>query len=257
MTMRQWTRSIWVTAFLLTLFATGNAAGGPIAWVGVGLKGGVGGNYLSMPDKDFDADGLPFNDGGGGLAGGGGVAFEARFLKQHLGLEIDFLADVNRTWCNIDHSINDYDIASLNYIMRYTSLRIPILAKAGFVSKKTRGYLGIGPEFILGLGASKDVEVTDGYPGDSLLQFYKDGFNVSKRNDVALAWELAFAFAIKKVDVTLDFRFAYHATYPKTYQDRAHPPQSGVGPVDVEAGHSIDMHILLGAAYNFVFGRKK
>jgi hypothetical protein len=96
--------------------------------------------------------------------------------------------------------------------------------------------------------------VTDGeqYVSNNQRTMFREAL---KRNDIALAWELAFAFAVRKVDITLDFRFASHLSYPKTQDERAHS-NNGFW-VDMEAGHTIDMRILLGAAYTFAFGPKK
>jgi hypothetical protein len=241
------------TLFLATSAATNAAtsvAAEPIARLSVGLKGSVGANYLAIPRDQENYDVEPFIDGAGGVGGGGGAVIEVRFLKQHLGLEVDLLADANRILCNVSYN----DTIAFDYILKYTTLRIPLLLKAGFSKHTTRVSLGIGPEFIVGLTAKTDQQVTDGeqFVTDNEWSRYRAAL---KRNDVALAWELAFAFAVRKVDIALDFRFASHLSYPKIQDERAHSNNDFL--VDMEAGHTIDMRILLGAAYNFAFGPKK
>ena len=240
------------------MLITVSAAAEPVAWLDVGVKGGAGGNYQNTPDNlppiaEFAT--LPFDDGAGGVGGGGGLFVEGRFLGQHLGLEIGFLADRNKNWCTITHN----DVVEIDYIVRHTSLRIPIMLQGAMVKGITRIGLGVGPEIIVGLAAEPDLEIVDGdeYVTDADLQSFRDTFSASTRTDVALAWEFALAFAIKKVSITFDFRFAYLLTYPDNYSDRVKFSQVGdVVEADVQAGHTIDARLLLGAAYTFDFGSR-
>ncbi len=216
-----WLRCLFCLAVFLSFTASASAE--PIVWLDVGAKGAIGGQYYTVPDDNVAGRVAPFYDGAGGIGGGGGMFFEVRALGQHLGLEFDLLFENSKTWCNV----NDTD-----YIMRYTTMRIPILLKGNIVQKTTRVGIGLGPEFIPGLSAKAEL------------------VDVAKRNDVALAWEFASAFMVKKVAITFDVRFAYHFTFPKSWDER-------VSNGTYEAGHTIDMHFLLGAAYVFDFGETK
>ena len=235
-----------------------SASAEPAVWLDVGIKGGAGGNYQSSPENlpaFADYVSLPFDDGAGGVGGGGGLFAEVRFLGQHLGLEVGLLADRSKNWCSITYN----DVVEIDYIIRHTALRIPILLQGAFVHGITRIGLGFGPEIIVGLAAAPDLEVTDGdqYVSEADLQSYKDTFSASTRTDVALDWELALAFAIKKVAVTLDLRFAYLLTYPDAFDERVEYTQVGTAyETDVQAGHTIDARILLGVAYTFDFGSR-
>lgn len=204
-----------------------SAGAEPIVWLDVGAKGAVGGQYYTEPDG-IDRGAVPFDDGAGGIGGGGGIFFETRFLGQHLGLEFDLLVESNKTWCNV----NDTD-----YVLRYTTMRLPILLKGHIVKDTSRIGFGLGPEFIPGLSAESEL------------------VGAVKRNDVALAWEFAMAFMVKKVAITFDVRFAYHFTFPKSWDERHSNTAASIWG-SYEAGHTIDMHFLLGAAYQFDFGEK-
>lgn len=205
----------------------------------VGAKGAIGGNYLSTPDNTIPGTVGIFDDGAGGIGGGGGIFGDIRFLKEHLGLEVDILFDGNKTWCNL----NDAD-----FILKYTSLRIPLLLKGSVLSGITRISAGIGPEFRFGLKADTDVEAPNANAAE--LATVKSMFLSSKRNDVALAWEFALGFMVKRIEITLDLRFSYNLTLPKDYLDRVNLNASR-NEMDVEAGHTVDGRLLLGIGYVF------
>ncbi|MBN2801460.1 MAG: outer membrane beta-barrel protein [Deltaproteobacteria bacterium] len=221
-------------------------------WLDVGVKGAVGGDYLSKPDvPDYMAGFVvPFDDGAGGIGGGGGIFADLRILKQHLGLEVGLLFDANKLWCNITQN----GLVKVNYAFKENNLRIPVLLKGNIVNGITRIGLGIGPEFIIGTGASTDVTIEEGaeYVTAAQLQDFNDMFSASKRNDVALAWEFSMAFMVKKVAITLDLRFSYNLTLPKGYLERVEFDNS-YSSADIQAGHTVDGRILLGAAYMFDF----
>ena len=228
----------------LLLIVSGSAwAQTPKVWITAGAKGGIGGNYLSEPDDATWYSG-PFEDGAGGIGGGGGIFGDVRFLNQHLGLEVDLLIDANKTWC----SFNDAD-----FILKYANLRIPVLVKGSVNHGNTRLGLGIGPEFRVGLNADTDIEAPDFWP-QSNVDALKEQFTAKKRNDVALAWELAFGFAVKRVEITLDVRFSYNLTLPKEYLDRLNYNSDSETSDGVEAGHTVDARILLGVGYVFTAG---
>ncbi|MBN2526601.1 MAG: outer membrane beta-barrel protein [Deltaproteobacteria bacterium] len=223
--------------FGVIMLASGSVqAQTPKVWITAGAKGGVGGNYLSVPDMLIEADGVPFNDGGGGIGGGGGIFGEVRFLQQHLGFEMDLLLDGNKTWC----SINDVD-----FIMKYTQLRIPLLLKGSLVSGITRVSLGIGPEFRVGLNASTDID-----PADDVPAIVRDGFKADAVGGVGLAWEFALAFMLSPIEITVDLRFAYNASLEKDFEDRIDRDTR-----IYEATHSVDGRIMIGVGYVFTAGK--
>lgn len=223
----------------------------------VGIKGMIGGNHVSEPDgvDSFKEEmtktaWLPFEEGGGGTGGGGGIFGEVRFFKEYLGLELDVLFDANKTWVARTQG-NSVD---MNYILRYTTLRIPLLLKVNFTTGATRFGMGIGPEYRLGLSASPDIEVTD--DGEYLLpdelSTWKSSLTAKKRNDMALSWGVSLAFVAMKFEITLDMRVSHVLTWPKTYGERVKIDTPGQ---DVfytfQTGHTADGRLMLGIAYTF------
>ncbi|MBN2340433.1 MAG: outer membrane beta-barrel protein [Deltaproteobacteria bacterium] len=243
-----------VVPVLFVVVALSSTAHAQTVWLDVGAKGGVGGNYLSPPD-DFafsNVAAFPFEDGAGGLGGGGGIFADVRFLKQYLGLEVGFLFEGNKNWCSITYN----DVVDVDYIYRYSKMRIPILLKGSVVRNKTRVSLGIGPEIQAGLGSSADIEVTDGeqYVSDADVQDLKSAFRTSDRTDVALAFDFGVAIGIAKLALTIDFRLAYNLSMPSAYDERVGDYTTGT--FNTEAASTLDGRILVGLAYGFAFGDK-
>ena len=222
-----------ILGILLPLTSTHGAQASLISG-SAGVKGAVGGNYLSEPDGATGMVGI-FTDGGGGVGGGGGIFGEIRLLNDHLGLEVDLLLDANKTWC-------DYN--SVDFIIKYTDLRIPVLVKASTTKGILRLGVGIGPEIRIGLSASTEMDAPNNVDVSALT------FTAVKRNDVALAWELAFAINLKIIEITLDARFSANLTLPKEYFDRNHFANANSS-IETEAAHSVDARILAGVAYVF------
>ena len=225
---------------LLVLISSSAWAQTPKVWITAGAKGAIGGNYMSEPDDAALWAGA-FEDGAGGIGGGGGIFGDVRILKQHLGLEVDLLIDANKTWCNF----NDVD-----FILKYKLLKIPVLVKVGTQTSVVRISAGIGPEFRIGLNADTELESDAGYD----LSDLEPRFTAAKRNDVALAWELALGFMVSKIEIALDLRFAYNLTFPKGYVDRTHVDLGNNTMHGVEAGHTVDARIMLGVGYVFTAG---
>lgn len=244
--------------FVVSVLATqGVLAQGAKVWISAGLKGTIGGNQITEPsDKeiytpDFEQDvPLLFMDGAGGTGGGGGVFGEIRILRQYLGLEVDLLFDANKTW----YAVDDPSGAELDYVLKYRLLRVPVLLKANVKIGATRFGFGIGPEFLFGLKADTDIEVTENderLPASELAEM-KSALFVRKRNDKALTWAVALAFEAREFEITLDLRISHILTWPREYDDRVEittPDQNVFYKFD--AGHAVDGRIMLGVAYVF------
>ena len=242
-----------LTLFTALLESENSFASDPArVWIDIGVKGAVGGNYLSKPDDQINGLVTPFYDGAGGIGGGGGLFSELRVLKEHLSLEVDLLLEGNKVWCTITHS----GVVDVDYSFNALNMRIPFLIKGNLVKNSTRISLGVGPEFIVGLNASPGVEITDGeeYLTAEDQNSLENAVTAAKRNDVALAWELAMAFAVKKISITVDMRFSYNLTLPNNFDERV-DLAADYRSAAVQAGHTIDGRILLGVAYIFALGR--
>ncbi len=218
-----------------------------------GIKGSIGGNYLTPP-KDVPA-GLgdaPLADGAGGLGGGGGIAGEFRALWGHLGLEVDLLFDRSKNWANITYG----DVVETDWIFRATSLRIPILVEGYLDGEMVRASLGIGPEFVVGLNADTDVEVTSGsqYVSASDLANLRSRFTARTATDTYLAVALGFAIKVWVLSITIDLRYAYNLTQPDAYLDRLEIQGTGDDwTIDTLALSTMDGRLMLGLSYDGAF----
>ncbi|MDJ0765347.1 MAG: outer membrane beta-barrel protein [Myxococcota bacterium] len=223
----------------------------PVLWLDVGAKGAVGGNYLSEPTDGKDSiQGLtlPYEEGAGGIGGGGGLFFDVRVLNQYLGLEVDLLFEGNKNWCSITYN----DTVDVDYIYKSTAMRIPILLKGNLTSGMTRVSLGFGPEFVVGLDSETDIEVTEGDVADILLESAKNAFKARTRSDVFLTWDLGLAISVWNLAITLDLRFSYNTTLPKDYEDRVEFSGSQLElDLTTEAAHTLDGRLMAGLAYRF------
>jgi hypothetical protein len=227
----------------------------PFFGASLGLKGSVGGNLLTSPDEapSYTA---PFDDGAGGLGGGGGLALEFRALWGHLGLELDVLFEGNKNWCNIEFN----NVLKTDWIYHYRTVRLPLLLEGSVENSNVRGSLGIGPEFVVGTGTSTDIEITEGSNAqtDALVAEWRDGFSAKAQTDTMLCIGVGLAFKGWKLDISPDLRYAYDLTQPKKFDDRetvTYDEDVGYGAVSVVGSSTMDMRLLLGIAYDFGFGR--
>lgn len=220
--------------------------------VSVGAKGQIGGNYLTDP-KDAPSWAPIFEDGAGGIGGGGGLYAEFRVLEGHLGLEFDVLFESNKNWASMEYN----NVVDTDWITRFKTVRMPLLVEGSLEGDRTRVSLGVGPEFVVGIAASTDIEVTEGsqYVQSSDLATMKDNFHGKKQTDTFLCAGLGLAFKVWKLAITLDLRYSYNLTQPDKYTDRVSVEQvSGdLYSISTIASSTMDMRILLGIAYELGF----
>jgi hypothetical protein len=218
-----------------------------------GIKGSIGGNYLTSPDDVPPGLGdAPLADGAGGFGGGGGIAGEFRALWGHLGLEVDLLFDRSKNWASITYG----EVVETDWIFRATSLRIPILIEGHLDGPLVRASLGLGPELVVGLNADTDVEVTSGsqYVSASDLADIRSRFTARTTTDTYLAVALGFAIKVWVLNITIDLRYAYNLTQPDAYLDRAEIAADSTGwTIDTLASATMDGRLMLGVSYDGAF----
>ncbi|MFO8074358.1 MAG: hypothetical protein R6V85_21045 [Polyangia bacterium] len=215
-----------------------------------GLKGSIGGNYLTVPEDVPPGFGeLAFADGAGGFGGGGGIALEFRVLEGHLGLELDMLFEKSRNWASITYS----EVVETDWIYSFTSMRIPILLEGSLENDTVRASIGVGPEFVVGLSCETEIEVTEGSQyvvGQDLDSF----LSAEDANDTFITAGLGFAFKVWMLSIDLDLRYAYNLTQPENYLDRVEIQGSGNNTsINTTASHTMDARILLGVSYEGSF----
>jgi hypothetical protein len=85
----------------------------------LGVKGCFGGNFVTNPDN-APAWALIYDDGAGGIGGGGGLYTEFRILKGHLGLEFDLIFEKNKNWSSITFS----NVVETDWIFTFNAVRV-------------------------------------------------------------------------------------------------------------------------------------
>ncbi len=229
----------------------------PFFGVSLGGKGTVGGNLWTQPDSS-PSYGLMFDDTAGGWGGGGGLYTELRVLWGYLGLEVDVLFERNSSW----HNVTWNGVLETDWILKWTSLRVPILIKGIIPTRPVRISLGVGPEIVAGLDAETELVVKRGEdraaPGD--IDRLREGFVTEAQTDTYLAADLGFAFEVWQLAVTLDLRAGFNLTQPSKHDDRIEYTFSGTPPVveleqlKVISSNSMDFRMLLGVAWETGFG---
>ncbi len=226
----------------------------PFFGVSLGAKGCFGGNFVTSPDN-APAWALVYDDGAGGIGGGGGLYTEFRILKGHLGLEFDLIFEHNKNWSSITFN----NVLETDWIFTFNAVRMPLLLEGSLESESVRGSLGVGPEFVVGTGAATDIQVTEGSQyldedGLQALQASRNRFTASKQTDTYICFGLGLAIKVWKLAVTIDMRYAYNLTQPSEYDDRVEYSGSTTEPdVETIASNSMDLRILLGVAYELGF----
>jgi hypothetical protein len=207
----------------------------------------AGGDIWTKPESNYNLDGIPFGDTAGGYGVGGGVFFEARFIR-YIGLEWDVLFEYNNQWYSINYNNG---AAELKYSINYVNYRLPFLVKAVIPAGIVRFSIGLGPEFVFSRGSGTDIVATSGQVLN--LEDIKGKFHSEGQNDVYLSVALGFAFKVWRLSIPLNLRYAYNLTQPKKFEDRMQPVLSGVylDSATLVASETMDLRLMIGLAYDF------
>jgi hypothetical protein len=200
----------------------------------------LGGDLWTAPDPIVD--GIPFGDTAGGLGLGGGVFFEARFIKW-IGVEIGLLFEHDHQWYSIE--VNG-GIAEAKYHLRYMLVRLPLLFKGVFDTPSMRVSIGIGPEFVFSRNARTDVE--DLKNNITNIDTLKRNFGAQQQNDINLLVAIGFAFKVKMFSIPFNIRYAFNGTQPDGYTERLDPDGAAQ---NIVASASHDLRLMVGLAYDF------
>lgn len=226
----------------------------------VGAKGGAGGNLwtesksVPLAMTNF----APFDGMAGGWSAGAGIFAEFRAVWGYVGLEFDLMFERNTLWTEIKNKTNNYTWSEAKWLLDWTNVRIPLLLKGYLPVGNTRLTLAIGPEFVVGVDPKTSVEYTslnvtsaaDKANAQTILDAWNAMFEADKQTYTALTVGLGIAFEVWKLAITFDIRYSYYPSQPEDYLDR----------VDVQANawtykafNSMDLHLLLGVAYELDF----
>ncbi len=214
----------------------------------------VGGDLWTQPENrpPGDVDSVPFGGTAGGWNLGGGLLFEARFIK-YIGLEIDLLFDHHDDMYDIEYFVSSIKVGELRYHMRFMDVRLPILFKVVIDAPAMRFSLGLGPEMVWSRSTRMSIEVQDGQITDAQRQTILGLLRVKDQNDVFLCVELGFMFKVKMLSIPLKLRYAYNPGQPEDWDHRVNP--TFVPPndwaVNLPGSQTMDLRIMLGLAYDF------
>jgi hypothetical protein len=228
------------------------AEGSPFFGLSLGAKG-IGGADVWTNPADQPPDALLFADTIAGWGAGGGLYTELRILWGYLGLEIDLLFERNKLW----HEITWNEVLETEWLLEWTSMRLPILLKGCLESEMIRACLAAGPEIVVGLGADASVEITSAPEEapqsvlDQLTAEYNSIFATEKQTDAYFDVGLGLAVKVWHLAITLDLRGAFNLTQPKDHDDRIVYTGSGdnLTGIDVISSSSMDFRLLLGVAW--------
>lgn len=204
--------------------------------LGLVAKAGAGANYLPAPSGTPMIAG-PFDDGVGGYGIAGGLAVDARLFKGLLGVESGLIIDAVTDWSKYEPAGNAGPELSLGWST--TELRIPLLVSVGTPGDGTRLSFGTGPEFVVPLSATYEIEVERGVFGS--------GYNFDAESETHVNWlvNLGIASPLGPLRATFDVRFAYNLGVPDTYAERLNGGQ-------VKTLHAMDLRLLVGLGYDLL-----
>jgi hypothetical protein len=233
--------------------ADGDDAERPFFGVSLGGKGTVGGNLWTQPDNS-PSYALMFDGTAGGWGGGGGLYTELRALWGYLGLEVDVLVERNSSW----HNVTWNNVLGVDWVLKWTSLRVPILVKGIIPTSPVRVSFGMGPEIVAGLGAETDLVVTKGedlVPAADIDRL-REAFITEAQTDTYFTLDLGFAAEVWQLAVTFDIRAGFNLTQPSAHDDRITYTVNGaeLQSLEVIASNSMDFRALLGVAWETGFG---
>jgi len=225
----------------------------PFFGVSLGGKGTVGGNLWTAPEHS-PSYALIFDGTAGGWGGGGGLYTELRVLWGYLGLEVDVLFERNSSW----HNVTWNNVLGVDWVLKWTSLRVPILVKGIIPTSPVRISLGMGPEIVAGLGAETDLIVTKGedlVPATD-IDGLRQAFITEAQTDTYFTLDLGFAAEVWQLAVTFDIRAGFNLTQPSDHDDRITYTMVGndLERLEIIASNSMDFRALLGVAWETGFG---
>jgi hypothetical protein len=156
---------------------------------GVGVLGGVGGNFLDKPgSRRYGAELDTLYPGFAGFSAAFGVSAEARFLGI-VGLEIDLLTSSDRGKGDVTLNNSEYTIE-----IGQRSVHVPVLAKGVLPLPVLAPFIVFGPEFVFASDAKASVDPSS-YPAA-----------VSARNDGYTLLTAGIGLEIKPPIPKLDLR---------------------------------------------------
>lgn len=232
-------------AALLCLSAAGSASA-DIADLSLGAKGFAGGSVFTTPTNiPANYGGLGFAGNAGGFSYGGGLYFEARFIK-FVGLELDLVYDKS----SIHRKVTYNDVADINERVDITSLRVPILAKGSLPTPFGRLFVLAGLEMVQSQSADPSIDITR---GESLIANpaeVKTFIHAKKSNWTNFVAGLGLTIDLPaSLELPIELRAAKNLGQASDWKDRVEFTSSSSYTVDAQT--SWDFRLGVGLGYQF------
>jgi hypothetical protein len=179
-----------------------------------GAQGLLGGSLYSAPDNPPpNYDGLGFVGEAGGFSWGAGAYGEFRPIR-FLGLSLGLGYDRIRLQRNVTYN----NVLETTESVTASNLRLGFLVKGILPGPFGRAWLGLGPEFLVPLGADAALDVTSGG------QFAPPGLNdvISARTggSTLLSFALGLVFDAGPVEIPLELRASRNLSQESAWADR-------------------------------------
>lgn len=237
-------------ALAVTSFAA-ETANADVVDTSAGVKAMAGGSLWTTPSDrpgNDQYEGIGFAGNGGGFSYGGGLYFEARFIKV-LSLELDLLYDKSTLMRNIDHTHNGL-LFKLQEKLVLTNLRIPVLVKANLPTPFGRLFVLLGPEFVRTSSVDTSVEVKESpVTVDPATEAALDNsLTARKGNYTMITGGMGLTIDLVKLEIPLELRASKNLGQESAYDDRV---DWGSSSYDVDAQTSWDFRVSAGLGYRF------
>jgi hypothetical protein len=238
-------------ALLAVLLVTPYGAKADLLWeLRVGAKGAFTGNLFYEPESAPPNTEIIWGDTQFYIGGGGGFFVELNLLK-FLGFEVDVLYEANALTFKEDYGGFEYD-----YNTRYQQIRIPVLVKGVLPMGNAELSLGLGPEFVIGLGAGVDFDYhTAMTPAQKQAadQTLHALYDAEEASDTFLDVDFGVNIKVWKLFIPISLRVGFNLTQPSDYEDRVDLTISGTSIINarVKAIESYHFTLMAGAGYVF------
>ena len=244
-------------ASLLLGLTLANTARADLADLSLGAKVLAGGSLFTTPTNipgkyqsfglDSKYEGLGFAGNGGGFSYGGGLYFEARFIKV-IGLELDLIYDHSVIQRNVTYN----SAVDVREKVDITTLRIPVLAKASLPMPVGRLFVLAGPEFVRGQSADPSIEITSGEQYVQNPVQLKQSIHADKANWTNIVAGLGFTIDLPmSLELPVELRASKNISQSSDWEDRVTIDSPNPFNYTVDAQTSWDFRLCAGLGYQF------
>ena len=236
---------------LAVLLVTSQAARADFLWeLRVGAKGSFTGNLFYEPENALPGTEIIWGDTQFYIGGGGGLFVELNLLK-FVGLEVDILYEANALTFKEDYGGFEYD-----YNTRYKQIRIPVLVKGVLPMGTAELSLGVGPEFVIGMGASVDFNYHTAMTSaqkQAADQALNALYDAEQASDTFLDVDFGVNVKVWKLFIPISLRVGFNLTQSSDYEDRVDLTIVGNSITNAKVKAIESYHFTLMAGVGYVF----